>query len=65
MLQNCNTFLDVKEHISCVLIDQIVVTLKIGTLTRCVTRRRSNTFMGNLYAAHSQRVVLYGAHRES
>ena len=44
VLQCSNTFLDVKEHISCVLIDQTIVTLEIVTLIRCVTRKRSNSF---------------------
>ena len=45
MLQSSNTFLDVKEHISCVLIDQAIVILEIGTLRKCVTRGCGNTFI--------------------
>ena len=45
MLQSSNTFQDVKEHMFHVPIDEIVVTLAIGTLTRSVTRRHSNTFI--------------------
>ena len=45
MLQSSNTFFDVKEHIACVLVAYTTVTLKIGTLTRCVTKGRSNTLI--------------------
>ena len=45
MLQSSNTFPDIKEHMSCVPIDQIVVTLDIVTLIGYVTRRSSNTLI--------------------
>ena len=45
MLQSSNTFLDIKEHMFCVPIDQIVVTLDIVTLIGYVTRRSSNTLI--------------------
>ena len=45
MLQSSNTFFDVKEHITCVLVAQTIVTLNIGTLMRCVTRGCRNTFI--------------------
>ena len=41
VLQCSNTFWDLKEHISFV----PIVTSHIGTLTKCVTRRPSNTFI--------------------
>ena len=42
---NCNTILDIKEHMYCVPIGDTIVTSRIGTLIRCVTRRPSNTFI--------------------
>jgi len=45
VLLSSNTFLDVKEHISCVPFDQTVVTSAIVTLKGCVTMRPSNTFI--------------------
>ena len=42
---NCNTILDINEHMCCVPIGDTIVTSRIGTLTRCVTRRPSNTFI--------------------
>ena len=48
MLQSSNTFLDIKEHMSCVPIDHIVVTLDIVTLIGYVTRRSSNTLIDSM-----------------
>ena len=48
MLQSSNTCLDIKEHMSCVPIDQIVVTLDIVTLIGYVTRRSSNTLIDTM-----------------
>ena len=45
VLLSSNTFLDVKEHISCVPFDQTVVTSAIVTLKGCVTMRPSNSFI--------------------
>ena len=45
MLQSSSTFLDIEEHMSCVPIDEIVVTLDIVTLMGYVTRRSSNTLI--------------------
>ena len=42
---NCNTILDIKEHMYCVPIGDTIVISRIGTLIRCVTRRPSNTFI--------------------
>ena len=42
---HCNTFLDIKEHMCCVPIGDTVVTSRIETLIRCVTRRPSNRFI--------------------
>ena len=39
------TLLDIKEHMSCVPIDQIVVPLDIVILMGYVTRRSSNTLI--------------------
>ena len=44
-LQYSNTFLDLKEHIYFVTIENTIVTSHIETLTTCVTRSHSNTFI--------------------
>lgn len=44
-VKKCNTFLDVQERMPCLAIDKIIVTSTLDTLTKCVTKRHTNTFI--------------------